>query len=72
MDNFWLWVVISLVMGIISAFVFTSAVDKTAEATDEPMSTVSNVALNVVVFSILSFLVMWLVMAILQRGIYAG
>ena len=72
MDNFWLWIVISLVMGIISAFVFTSAVEKTAEATDEPMSSVSNVALTVVVFSILSFLILWLIMAIWQRGFYAS
>ncbi|HIT15964.1 MAG TPA: hypothetical protein IAA88_06215 [Candidatus Avimuribaculum pullicola] len=77
MNQLWLWIVISMVIGVISAFVFTSAVNRMTEvpedATDNAagISKLSNIALNVVVFSILSFLVAWLVMAVLQRGPYA-
>ena len=77
MNQLWLWIVISMVIGVISAFVFTSAVNRMAEvpedSTDDAagISSLSNIALNVVVFSILSFLVAWLVMAVLQRGPYA-
>ena len=35
------------------------------------ISKLSNIALNMVVFSILSFLIAWLFMAVLQRGPYA-
>ncbi len=35
------------------------------------ISKLSNIALNMVVFSILSFLIAWLIMAVLQRGPYA-
>ena len=77
MNQLWLWILISLVIGIISAFVFTSAVNRMAEvpedSTDDAagISSLSNIALNVVVFSILSFMIAWLLMAVLQRGPYA-
>ena len=66
-----------MAIGIISAFVFTSAVNRMAEVpkntTDNAagISKLSNIALNTVVFSILSFLIVWLIMAVLQRGPYA-
>ncbi len=78
MNQLWLWILISLVIGIISAFVFTSAVNRMAEvpedSTDDAagISSLSNIALNVVVFSILSFMIAWLLMAVLQRGPYAA
>ena len=77
MNQLWLWIVISLAIGIISAFVFTSAVNRMAEvpedSTDDAagISSLSNIASNTVVFSILSFLIVWLIMAVLQRGPYA-
>lgn len=78
MNQLWLWIFVSLVIGIIVAFVFTSAVNRMTkvpeDATDDAagISSLSNIALNVVVFSILSFLVAWLLMAMLQRGLYAA
>ena len=78
MNQLWLWIIISLAIGIISAFVFTSAVNRMAEVpeytTDDAacISKLSNIALNVVVFSILSFLIAWLLMAVTQRGLYAA
>lgn len=77
MNQLWLWIVISLAIGIISAFVFTSAVNRMAEVPEDTtdnaasISKLSNIALNTVVFSILSFLIVWLIMAVLQRGPYA-
>ncbi len=77
MNQLWLWIVISMVIGIISAFVFTSAVNRMGEVPEDTtdsaagISKLSNIALNVVVFSILSFLVVWLIMAVMQRGPYA-
>ena len=41
MNQLWLWIVISLVIGIISAFVFTSAVNRMAEV---PEDTTDNAA----------------------------
>lgn len=77
MNQLWLWIVISMVIGIISAFVFTSAVNRMSEVPEDNtdsaagISKLSNIALNVVVFSILSFLIVWLIMAVMQRGLYA-
>ncbi len=67
-----------MAIGIISAFVFTSAVNRMAEVPEDTtddaagISKLSNIALNVVVFSILSFLIAWLLMAVTQRGLYAA
>ena len=78
MNQLWLWIIISLAIGIISAFVFTSAVNRMAEVPEDAadnatgISKLSNIALNSVVFSILSFLILWLVMAVLQCGPYAA
>jgi uncharacterized protein YqhQ len=78
MNQLWLWIIISLAIGIISAFVFTSAVNRMAEVPEDTtddaagISKLSNIALNVVVFSILSFLIAWLLMAVTQRGLYAA
>ena len=78
MNQLWLWIIISLAIGIISAFVFTSAVNRMAEVPEDTtddaagISKLGNIALNVVVFSILSFLIAWLLMAVTQRGLYAA
>ena len=78
MNQLWLWIIISLATVIISAFVFTSAVNRMAEVPEDTtddaagISKLSNIALNVVVFSILSFLIAWLLMAVTQRGLYAA
>ena len=78
MNQLWLWIIISLAIGIISAFVFTSAVNRMAEVPEDTtddaagIGKLSNIALNVVVFSILSFLIAWLLMAVTQRGLYAA
>jgi uncharacterized membrane protein YhaH (DUF805 family) len=84
MESIWFWILISVVIGAMAGLIAMSLsrnrkagksstpANADSDAVDDlEGSSSSNIALIITVFSILAFLIIWLVMAVLHRGIFS-
>lgn len=68
MGSIWIWILIAIVFGILCGWLFTRLAQNSGDgaAEDETPSQASgNLILNICLFSVIGFLIMWLLGAII-------
>lgn len=67
MGNIWIWVLIAVVFGVVCGWLFNRLAQKssTDDDMDTPAQASGNLVLNIFLFSVIGFLIMWLLGAII-------
>lgn len=66
MDKIWLWVIIAVIFGIIAGIVFNNTAKSESDDDDGEDSNRGHILLTILVFSVIGFLIMWLVSAMMN------
>ncbi|MEZ3590489.1 MAG: hypothetical protein K1V84_05585 [Muribaculaceae bacterium] len=67
MGNIWIWVLIAVIFGVVCGWLFTRLAQNssTDDDMDTPAQASGNLVLNIFLFSVIGFLIMWLLGAII-------
>ncbi|MCM1517831.1 MAG: hypothetical protein NC117_04245 [Pseudoflavonifractor sp.] len=66
MGSIWIWILIAIVFGVMCGWLFTCVTRKDVDNGDEMEASASgNLILNICLFSVIGFLIMWLLGAII-------
>ncbi|MEF9924340.1 MAG: hypothetical protein RR061_05430 [Muribaculaceae bacterium] len=67
MSKIWLWILIAVIFGIIAGIVFNYSAKSESENDDDGEDTNrSHILLTILVFSVIGFLIVWLVSAMMD------